>query len=129
MPLVKLDAVGPEHSQEFAPKTSFAPPGRKRIKGMDFFSSSAFHGLRVGPLRGPAAPPAATPRRPVGAHADSHGRIPRLALLARRDRRYPASECIGPGRIRRVCFQVTHRAEFQAADLAPPGGTSIAAIA
>ena len=68
VPLIELDAVGPEHSQKFGPRTSFAPPGRKREKrNLDFFSSSAFHGLRVGRLRRRAAPPAATARRPVGA--------------------------------------------------------------
>jgi hypothetical protein len=34
---------------------------------MDSFSSSAFHGLRVGPPCGRAAPPGATFRSPVGA--------------------------------------------------------------
>ena len=39
------------------------------------------------------------------------------------------SECIGKGRIRRVYFRATHRLKFQAADLVPLGGTSIAASA
>ena len=37
------------------------------------------------------------------------------------------SECIGKDRIRRVFFRATHSLEFQAAELAPSGGTSIAA--
>jgi len=37
------------------------------------------------------------------------------------------SECIGKAQIRRVCFRATHKAEFQADELAPSGGTSIAA--
>jgi hypothetical protein len=39
--------------------------GKKRAG--DPFPSSAFHGFRVGPQRGRAAPPVATIRRPVGA--------------------------------------------------------------
>jgi len=35
---------------------------------MDSFPSSAFHGFRVGPPCGRAAPPVATTRRPVGAN-------------------------------------------------------------
>jgi len=56
------------------PRISFAPPGRKRGKNPDPFSSSAFHGFRVGPPCGRAAPPAATIRRPVGAETAYAGR-------------------------------------------------------
>jgi len=49
----------------------YNPPPRWGEKGEkragDPFRSSAFHGFRVGPQRGPAAPPVATIRRPVGA--------------------------------------------------------------
>ena len=52
----------------FAPKISFASPGRKREKRTPTpFPSSAFHGFRVGPPCGRAAPPVATFRRPSGA--------------------------------------------------------------
>ncbi len=48
-----------------ATRESVAPPGRK---GDDV---PVFHGFRVGPLRGPDAPPPATTRRPSGARASN----------------------------------------------------------
>jgi hypothetical protein len=50
-----------------APKSPSPRRGEKGEKNPDPFSSSPFHGFRVGPQRGPAAPPVATIRRPVGA--------------------------------------------------------------
>ena len=47
--------------------TPFAPPGRKENEEEPIHGRSAFHGLRVGPQGGRAAPPAATFRGPVGA--------------------------------------------------------------
>ena len=47
--LIKLDAVGAEHSQEFRPKTSFAPLGRKRKKGPQPFF---LHPLSTGSASG-----------------------------------------------------------------------------
>ena len=64
--LVELYAGRPEHSQEFGPEVLRPVGAKKEERMMDFFSSSAFHGFRVGPY-GPAAPPVATVRRPVGA--------------------------------------------------------------
>ena len=70
--------------------TPFAPPGRKEDKEETIFLRSAFHGLRVGPQSGRAAPPAATRRGPVGAE----GRYSRR--LAKRDtfRRCPLRKSI-----------------------------------
>jgi len=67
------------HRRPFVgPRISFAPPGRKRGKKTPTpFPSSAFHGFRVGPVCGRAAPPAARTRRPVrGYHSYGacHGR-------------------------------------------------------
>jgi len=49
--------------------TSFAPPGREQEDRQEEEDSAPAspHGFRVGPLRGRAAPPAATIRGPVGA--------------------------------------------------------------
>ena len=53
---------------------SAAPLGRKREKRAgDPFPSSAFHGFRVGPQRGRAAPPVATFHSPVGAETACAG--------------------------------------------------------
>jgi hypothetical protein len=57
-----------------APKSPSPRRGEKGKKNPDPFSSSAFHGFRVGPPCGRAAPPAATIRRPVGAETAYAGR-------------------------------------------------------
>jgi hypothetical protein len=78
--LVELYAVRPEHSQEFGPE-ALRPAGAKKEKRMmDSFPSSSFHGFRVGPY-GRAAPPAATPRRPVGAKDDDAVLVPKSCHL------------------------------------------------
>ena len=57
------------HRRPFdSPENLLRPSGAKREKRvLDPFPSSAFHGFRVGPPCGRAAPPVATIRRPVGA--------------------------------------------------------------
>jgi hypothetical protein len=67
-----------------APKSPSPRRGEKGKKNPDPFSSSAFHGFRIGPPCGRAAPPAATIRRPVGAETAYAGRNaePRFDILA-----------------------------------------------
>ena len=65
--LVELYALRPEHSQEFGTEVLRPVGAGKGKKDDGLFSSSAFHGFRVGSPRDRAAPPVATFRRPVGA--------------------------------------------------------------
>ena len=79
-PLIELHAVGTDHSQEFGPEVLRPVGAKKERRMMDSFPSSAFHGFRAGPPCGRAAPPVATPHRPVGAKGD-HDLPPHFALL------------------------------------------------
>ena len=65
--LFELYAVRREHSQEFGPEVLRPVGAKKEKRMMDCFPSSAFHGFRVGPQCGRAAPPVGTTRRPDGA--------------------------------------------------------------
>jgi hypothetical protein len=66
--------------------TPFAPPGRKEKKHNMLYMCSAFHGFRDGPPCGRAAPPAATPRDPVGAERDV--RSPKFKVQSQKGKRW-----------------------------------------
>jgi hypothetical protein len=88
------------------PRHSPGAPGRRRVAFHSAFRPSTL--LRA-------------------ARAWSRGRVPKPARRSPQGgggfRVEVVSECIGKGRIRRVCFRMASRAEFQAADLAPSGGS------